>query len=164
MFSIFFKWNFSSLLQMTLSRTCNLSVSARLHREPARQNGPISSIVCLCAGRMKPGTPPAQSSVMKNQQNKSSTYRPCCRTEERVCGCSGPSCPMIHPQTHDRLSWMLPKCSRSTHSMKRIPFISFSSTETWVMASVRWALRKCNGKILLEKYVKNSFKAQYFAT
>lgn len=39
---------------MTLTRASNIFLSARLHRGTARQNGLISSIICLHAHRMKP--------------------------------------------------------------------------------------------------------------
>ncbi len=77
---------------MTLTRASNISLSARLHRGTARQNGLISSIVCLYARWMKPANGaeiiarstllpkhpgkwgawslPTEPSVMKNQHNK----------------------------------------------------------------------------------------------
>lgn len=83
---------------MTLTRASNVSLSARLHRGTARQNGLISSIVCLYARWMKlangaeiiarstllpkhPGkwgawSLPTEPSVMKNQLNKAALTGP----------------------------------------------------------------------------------------
>ncbi len=83
---------------MTLTRASNIFLSARLHRGTVRQNGLISSIVCLHARWMKlangaeitvrstllpkhPGkwgawSLPTEPSVMKNQHNKAALTGP----------------------------------------------------------------------------------------